>query len=145
MKTLKTEPINEIQIITGFKKRPVDPVASKQGAATALVEALPEFKEMKNKYSDMLLHTQKARNEEKKAIEFRRQKNPTQADIHSEKCKEHHGAANIGNDDRKVIQAEFVPKQNQILRDNIVYFEPRLGEVIKSESEIADLEELFLG
>lgn len=144
MKTLKTEIIDNIQIITGTQKRPVDPVATKRGPAMPLISELGEFKEMQTKYSQMLLHTNKARNEEKKAIEFRRQKNPTQADIHSEKCKKFHGAADICNDEMKVIKSRLVPKQAEILRANTVYCEPRKGEVIKTEAEINSLEELFL-
>lgn len=144
MKTLKTEIIDNIQIITGTQKRPVDPVATKRGPAMPLISELSEFKEMQIKYSQMLLHTQKARNEEKKAIEFRLRNDHKQADIHSEKCKKFHGAADICNDEMKEIKSRLVPKQAEILRENTIYCEPRRGEVIKTESEIASLEELFL-
>lgn len=140
MKTLKIEKVDGIQIVKGFMKLPVDSAATKNGPALELIKSLPEVAQIQAKAREGAENMRKGFVEKKKAHEFRKIKNSAQADIHSGKCKDYFGAANICNDAIKEIQKKLAPKQKEILRNNAVYFEPRLNEVILSELEIADLE-----
>lgn len=138
MKTIKIKN----GIISGFGTLTIDPEATRKKCAP-IIYSLPEAEKVRAKQQEKTGRMNEAGQAYNLAAGYLKVNKPNEAEQQNIKYRNFLAAAEIANDELKVLCDELNKKGADILRQNPVYDEPRAGEIVKTSVETEALEIKF--
>jgi len=150
MQSLQTETIDEFTIITGFQNRPINPIETRKQCAKAIVET-DEVGTLRTKQEEQSRYITKLGETRKKAAYhlglsesgIHVGRNKLASENQDKIAQGFVGTLNEINEELKPLALACTAKSKDILRNGPVFFEPRNGEIIKTEPEIEILKTKF--
>lgn len=141
MQTVITKKIDGIDIVSGFGKLSIDPMATRP-VVTAEIQKTDEFKAVKSaqdKRNAALKMAGGAAQLSKKA------KNKDDKQKHWDERLNYLEQANGHENEIKGFLPELKKRERELRQSQAVYFEPKAGEILKTDSEISNLKEKMVG
>ena len=139
MQTIITQEIDGIDVIRGFGKLAIDPVETRKVAAVAIQDT-DEFKAVKEKQD---ARDESARKSGEEHTKMKAAKNKTDKDKAWRACETHRNMVTGFEAEIKELLPALKKKDQQVRKENAVYFEPKRGEIAKTDAEIQALKDVL--
>jgi hypothetical protein len=141
MHTVITKRIDGFDIVTGFGERSIEPIETKKLVANE-IKKTDEYKAVEGKQDQMKAALKLAAESGKKSKDA---KNQAEKESHyAEKMVRLEQARGYENEIKAMLPS-LKSKQKSLIVGLAVYFEPKAGEIVKTEAEISTLRDLLDG